>query len=123
MSSEIERKETVKAISTGSNFLDRVREQIIQSYTPEKVQLMVEDLCKAEDVKSGREGEFRTPNWRAREKGLETILKIVGMKGENDVSAKAAPTNITIVVNGSVEKKEIIEIKESLKTEGDSKPE
>lgn len=87
---------------TGSNFLDRVREEIIKAYTPPKIREMVDDLCTAEDQKENRQGGMiiRTPNWKAREAGLKTLLSLAGLENGERTQGSIAPTHITVNVMG-----------------------
>lgn len=85
---------------TGSPFLDAVRNRIVECYTPERIEKKVGEMWDAKDVKTDRNGEkYETPNWKAQEAALKTVLQLQGLEGQEG-QQRAAPTNITIVVNG-----------------------
>jgi hypothetical protein len=97
---------------SGSPYLDRVREAIIRSYTAEYVEKKIGELCEAEDLKVGKDGEeHKTPNWRAREGGLKMILQIQGIEDLSEEKVqRAAPTNIIVnIVN--TDPKTVVEVK------------
>lgn len=110
MSKELDRKRV------GSSFLDQVKSKIVESYTPEKIEKKVSEMWDAHDIRVTKDGsEYRTPNWKAQESALKTVLLMYGIEGEGDSVKRAAPTNITIVVNGQeavVKKQEVVEAKE-----------
>lgn len=83
---------------SGSPFLDQVRRQIIETWTPSFYKQKVDELINASDVKSGKNGTYETPNWRARKEGIDKMEKI--LIGDDKKSINPGPIKITINVNG-----------------------
>jgi hypothetical protein len=87
---------------TGSSFLEQVRSKIIEAYTPERIEKKVSEMWDAKDVRSDKNGEkYETPNWKAQDAALKTVLQIQGMEMGEEKQQRVAPTKITVIVNGN----------------------
>ena len=71
----------------------------------ERVATLIDELSRATDIKMNSFGaQFKTPNWLARDKGLDKVLKILALSQENVPTGKMAPTKMTfnIITNSPV---------------------
>jgi hypothetical protein len=110
---------------SGSPYLDRVRQQIIEAYSPEYVQKKVGELMEATDERETRTGmTIRNPNWKARADGLKTLLQLTGMEDKEQSRVSNGPSKIIVVVNGGQDvkvkaesegKKDVLEVKDESK--------
>ena len=79
------------------------------TFPQQRIASMLDDLCKADDTRSGQYGQYKTPNWMARDKGLERVLRILSLENETG-GIKQGPTKMVfnIISNSpvTVEKKE-----------------
>jgi len=49
-----------------------------KAFPPKQIQKLIADLCSAEDIRMTKDGsEYRTPNWEARDKGLNKVLNLL----------------------------------------------
>lgn len=108
---------------TGSSFLEQVRAKIIEVYTPDRIEKKVSEMWDAKDIKTDRNGEtYETPNWKAQDSALKTVLQIQGLEMGEERNQRPAPTNITVIVQGN--KAEVLDQKvvEAKIIEGENKP-
>lgn len=87
---------------TGSSFLEQVRSKIIEAYTPERIEKKVSEMWDAKDTKSTKDGTlYETPNYKAQEFAMKTVLQIQGLEMGEEKQQRAAPTKIIVIVNGN----------------------
>lgn len=96
--------------------MEQVRSKIIEHYTPDRIEKKVGEMWDAKDIKTDRNGEkYETPNWKAQDSALKTVLQIQGLEMGEERNQRAAPTNITVIVQGNkaeIKSQEVIEAKE-----------
>lgn len=113
----------LKKSASGSWFLDSMREQMKEIYTPEYMKGKLDEFLNAEDEFASQKGMIiRRKNWGAREYGFDKVLDIYGLRKGLEEKGEGVPTKITIIVNGEEKKveikaedkkkEEVIEIKE-----------
>lgn len=125
MKNEIVKKGSINGLSVDRgkeslNFLEEVRSEIRESYTPQYVKKKLDEFLEAEKVIYNGEGDVvsRQKDWVTQMKGLEKVLELRGV-GETDLSRgskNVAPSKIVIVVNGAAEQgidvNKVVEAKE-----------
>jgi len=94
---------------TSSEGLDMLQKYVRATFPQERIVKMLDEMCKAEDIRSSQFGPYKTPNWIARDKGLERVFRLLSL-GETTNGAKQAPTKMVfnIISNSpvNVEQKE-----------------
>ena len=86
-----------------------IQKHLRRYFPQERIVKLIDELCKANDTKSSGIGRYETPNWMARHKGLNEVMKLLSMT-EDTHGKNVAPTKMTfnIITNSpvTVEKKE-----------------
>lgn len=87
-------------ISTGEG-LALLERYLQEAFPQDAIKKMILDLCTAEDVRMGKTGEYRTPNWQARRDGLDRVLKLLKYTAAVEhAGSQRLPTKVTFnVVN------------------------
>jgi len=71
----------------------------------ERVATLIDDLSKATDVRMNNFGaKFSSPNWLARDKAIDKVLKIMALTQDTGPTGRMAPTKMTfnIISNSPV---------------------
>jgi len=85
----------------------------------ERVATLIDDLSKATDVRMNSFGaKFSSPNWIARDKAVDKVLKLLTLSQDSGPTGKMAPTKMTfnIISNSPVKVEQKVE-----KTQEESK--
>ena len=85
--------------------LDALQKYLKQRFPLERVSQLIDDLAQASDTKLNQYGaKVVSPNWSARDKGLDKILKLLALTQDNGATAKMAPTKMVfnIISNSPV---------------------
>lgn len=97
--------------SSGSPFLDQIRGEMKETYTPRFVKKKLDEFLEAEKVIYDGEGKIVSSqkDWATQMKGLEKVLELSGVSEKQLEVQKPSqvPTKITIIVNGEEKKVEV----------------
>lgn len=80
--------------------IKELESQLLESAKPEQIKEWILDLCKANDIKMDKFGQqFETPNWHARDRGLERIFQLLKVQQADDGKPQGnMPTKISIQI-------------------------
>jgi len=98
------RKNDLISEAQGAILLNRY---LKEEFDPVRLKKMVQDLCEASDTRYNiGAGFYKTPNWAARDKGIDRVLKMLKyIQKEEGVSQTNHPTQIIFNVIKNVEVK------------------
>ena len=107
--SEILEKRAAGEISSREG-MSMLQVHLKHRFPQERIASMIDDLCRAQDTRMGQFGKYNTPNWLARDKGLEKVMKLLSMTPDGVKGTGQAPTRMVfnIISNSpvTVEQKE-----------------
>lgn len=89
-----------KRIDSIKKVIMELESQLLEAAPPEKIKGWILDLCQANDIKVDKFGDrFETPNWHARDRGIERIFQLLKIQQSDDGKPQGnMPTKISIQI-------------------------
>lgn len=97
---EILEAQTKGMISTSEGF-ELLEKLLRETFPQDRIKELINELCKAEDIKMSKAGKYTTPNWRARREGLDRVIDLLNYTKTVDAVGRSLPTKVvfnTIIV-------------------------